>query len=106
MRTTLTLLLAFVASTALAHDFWIEPSTFRPQVRTTLLMTLRVGQEFAGDPVARDSPMIDRLIIHDGAGDHVIAGIERRDPAGLLSVEHPGMAVIGSRSRPKCMAMQ
>ncbi len=105
MRTILTLALAFVAGTAFAHDFWIEPSTFRPQVGTTLLTTLRVGQEFVGDPVARDSSMIERFILRDGDGEHDIAGIERRDPAGFLSVEHPGIAVIGYRSRPKYLEM-
>jgi uncharacterized GH25 family protein len=105
MRATLTLILAFVASAASAHDFWIEPSTFRPQVGTTLLTTLRVGQEFVGDPVARDSSMIERFILRDGAGEHEVLGIERRDPAGFFAVERAGLAVIGYRSRPKYLEM-
>jgi uncharacterized GH25 family protein len=105
MGATLTLILAFIASSAFAHDFWIEPSTFRPQVGTTLLTTLRVGQEFVGDPVARDSSMIERFILRDGAGEHEILGIERRDPAGFLAVERSGLAVIGYRSRPQHLEM-
>jgi uncharacterized GH25 family protein len=105
MRATLTLVLALIAGNAFAHDFWIEPSTFRPQVGTTLLTTLRVGQEFVGDPVARDSSMIEKFILHDGAGEQEILGIERRDPAGFLAVERSGLAVIGYRSRTKYLEM-
>lgn len=105
MRTTLTFIIAFIAGTAFAHDFWIEPSTFRPQVGTTLLTTLRVGQEFVGDPVARDSSMIEKFIFRDGLGEHEVLGIERRDPAGFFAVERPGLAVIGYRSRTKYLEM-
>lgn len=105
MRTALTLVAAFVASTAFAHDFWIEPSTFRPHVGTNVLASLRVGQEFAGDPVTRDSSMIERFVVRDAAGERVVPGLERRDPAGYLAVEQPGLAIIGYRSRPKFLEM-
>jgi uncharacterized GH25 family protein len=105
MRKILLLLLAFVARAAVAHDFWIEPSTYRPQVGTNLMASLRVGQDLIGDPVARDSSMIERFIVRDGAGERDIAGLERRDPAGYLAVQHPGLAVIGYRSRPKYLEM-
>jgi uncharacterized GH25 family protein len=105
MRTALSLLLAFLASTAAAHDFWIEPSAFRPHVGTNLMTSLRVGQEFVGDPVARDSSMIERFIVRDGAGERAVPGLERRDPAGFLAVEQPGLAIIGYRSRPKFLEM-
>jgi uncharacterized GH25 family protein len=105
MRILLFLILAFGARATLAHDFWIEPSTYRPQVGTNVMASLRVGQEFVGDPVARDSSMIERFIVRDGAGERDIAGLERRDPAGYLAVEHPGLAVIGYRSRPKYLEM-
>jgi uncharacterized GH25 family protein len=105
MRTLLFLTLTFVARAAFAHDFWIEPSTYRPRVGTNLMASLRVGQELIGDAVARDSSMIERFIVRDGAGERDIAGLERRDPAGYLAVEHPGLAVIGYRSRPKYLEM-
>ncbi|MEA2240121.1 MAG: hypothetical protein QOC81_4845 [Thermoanaerobaculia bacterium] len=105
MRKSFFLILAFVARAAAAHDFWIEPSTFRPQIGTTLLTSLRVGQEFVGDAVARDSSMIERFIVRDGAGERDIAGLERRDPAGYLAVERAGIAVIGYRSKPKYLEM-
>ena len=42
---------AFVlaAASLLAHDFWIEPTAFRPQVGSTVGLSLRFGQGFRGD---------------------------------------------------------
>ncbi|MEA2165471.1 MAG: hypothetical protein QOK37_3598 [Thermoanaerobaculia bacterium] len=104
MRTAF-LIVFLTASTALAHDFWIEPSTFRPHVGTNVLVSLRVGQEFVGDPVARDSSMIERFVVRDAAGERAIPGLERRDPAGYLAIERSGVAIIGYRSRPKFLEM-
>ena len=46
------LLVAWVAatagSTALAHDFWIEPQSFRPAVQERVPIVLRVGEDFTG----------------------------------------------------------
>ena len=47
------MLIIFVAATARAHDFWIEPSTFHPQVGDAVTASLRVGENFAGDVVPR-----------------------------------------------------
>lgn len=101
MRKLLSLILALIASSAGAHDFWIEPSTFRPQVGTRMTASLRVGMEFIGDPVGRDSSSIERFVVRDGAGERDIAGLEGRDPAGYPQVEASGIAIIGYRSRPK-----
>ncbi len=62
--------------------------------------SLRVGQGFVGDPVPRSSDLIERFVVRDGQPERAIAGFEGRDPAGLLRVESPGVAVIGYRSRP------
>jgi uncharacterized GH25 family protein len=84
---------------ALAHDFWIEPSTFRPAVPSQLNVALRVGQDFRGDPVPRDDRKIDRFVLAGPAGELVIPGLPGTDPAGFARIEHPGLAVIGYRSR-------
>ena len=83
-----------------AHDFWIEPSTFRPAVGETVTASLRVGQDFMGDAVPRSAALIDSFVVRDGAGERQIGGFDNQDPAGYLRVERPGGAVIGYRSRP------
>ena len=90
-----------VAPAALAHDFWIEPSTFRPAIGAMISASLRVGQEWIGDPVARDTSIIEKFIVRDNGGERAIAGFEGHDPAGLLRVEKAGGAIVGYRSRPQ-----
>src|SRR5438105_135195 len=87
-------------SAALAHDFWIEPSTFRPVAGRNFTAQLLVGQDFAGDPVARSSELIESFTIRDAAGERNVPGFEGRDPAGIVRLDAPGAAIIGYRSKP------
>ena len=66
---------------------------------------LRVGQEFIGDPVARETDGIEKFVVRDAAGEHDVAGFEGRDPAGLFRVEKAGGAIVGYRSRTKPLEM-
>lgn len=49
------------ASEALAHEFWLSPSTYRPDANGLVRVTLFHGERFAGDVVARDESMIKRF---------------------------------------------
>jgi len=95
------ILLVFLAAALplRAHDFWIEPSTFRPALGAPVTASLRVGQDFLGDPVARSSELIDAFIVRDSAGERPIPGLEGRDPAGIVRIEAAGAAMIGYRSK-------
>jgi uncharacterized GH25 family protein len=91
---------AFLAAAATcAHDFWIEPSTFRPAAGEAVSVGLRVGERFRGDGVARSAERIERFILRSPAGQREIPGEEGADPAGQASVPGPGLATIGYRSR-------
>ena len=93
--------MAFLAAgAALAHDFWIEPSTFRPAVGRNMTASLRVGQDFAGDAVPRSAQLMDTFVVRDAAGERTIGGFENQDPAGILRIDQPGLAIIGYRSKP------
>ena len=61
-------LIAFGGATLLAHDMWIEPTSFRPEVNRSLGLRLRVGQDFLGDPLPRDPALIDKFVVVDGDG--------------------------------------
>jgi hypothetical protein len=89
-----------VAAGASAHDFWIEPSTFRPPVGQLFSAALRVGQDFDGDPIPRSEQLIDAFIVSEGGAQRPVVGIENRDPAGYVRIESPGLAIIGYRSKP------
>jgi len=83
-----------------AHDFWIEPSGFKPDLGRVVGVKLRVGDDFHGDPVPRSDDLIDEFVVVDAAGRRQVVGREGGDPAGLLRVTAPGLMVIGYHSRP------
>jgi len=105
MRRIALLIAVLATRAAFAHDFWIEPSNFHPAIGETVSAGLRVGQQFTGDPVGRDSAAIEKFIVRDSAGERALVGMERRDPAGYFRVEHAGTAIVAYRSHPSYLEM-
>lgn len=94
------LFIALLALPLHAHDFWIEPSTFRPAAGATVSAELRVGERFAGDPVPRRSPGIEQFVVRDAAGERSVKGIENRHPAGFVRMDGAGPAVLAYVAKP------
>lgn len=101
MKRATALLLFLAAARLLAHDFWIEPTSFRPQVGETVGLALKVGQNFRGDPVPRMSEAIEKFVLLSRAGEKPVEGVPGRDPAGIARISEPGYLVVGYRSRPR-----
>jgi uncharacterized GH25 family protein len=99
MKLFATLLMLTLAAPLSAHDFWIEPSSYRPAAGVTFTAGLRVGQDFLGDPVPRDSAAIERFVARQGTTETNVGGLEKQDPAGYVQLKTPGLAVIGYRSK-------
>ncbi|MEW6268159.1 MAG: DUF4198 domain-containing protein [Thermodesulfobacteriota bacterium] len=95
------------AAGARAHDFWIEPSTFRPASGELVALRLRVGERLAGDPVPRSEEMIARFVAvgPDGVEARIV-GRDGSEPAGLTSLARPGLHVVGYRSRPSFIELE
>ncbi len=87
----------------LAHDMWIEPSTFFPKNGDIVSLRLLVGQELLGDPLPRSSALINRFIHEDAAGRKPVIGREGANPAGFVRVAEPGMQVVGYWSNPSAV---
>lgn len=83
-----------------AHDFWIVPATFRPEVGATLAVALRVGEHFRGEPVRRDRTRIERFFALGPTGEKPVVGRHGGEPAGLVRIDAPGLWIVGYRSRP------
>jgi uncharacterized GH25 family protein len=98
LRSALAIALFAIAARAGAHDFWIEPSTFRPAVGEDFTVSLRVGEHFRGELVPRDDRRIKRFFIVSSFGDAPLPGLPGSDPAGFAKLDTPGVAVIGYRS--------
>ncbi len=96
---TLVALLFAAAPSAHAHDYWISPSTFRAEPGALIEIHLRVGEEFVGEPVARNDSKIERFEIVGPGGASPVAGTDGSVPAGLARLEKPGIHVVGYRNR-------
>lgn len=91
---------ALVAAPALvfAHDFWIQPSSFRPAVGSAVEMRLFVGPNFEGEPFPRVPNLISRFVLVSSAGERDIPGRAGADPAGVVRIEAPGLQIAAYRS--------
>lgn len=98
-------LAVFFPVLATAHDFWIEPSTFRPAVGDRVTAALRVGEKLRGDPVPRIPPYIERFILKGSGAETPILGTPGIDPAGNVQIADKGMHWIGYQSTPSPMVV-
>ena len=46
-----------------AHDMWIEPTTFSPEVGQIVSVRLRVGQDLLGDPLPLDPSLVNQFVV-------------------------------------------
>ena len=99
-------LAVFPASFASAHDFWIEPSAFRPAVGSTLGVRLVVGQRFRGDVLPRNPAMIARFVFVTDQGEVPVTGRAADDPAGSVRIEQPGLGLIVYRSLESSLSLE
>lgn len=106
-KLAVTVLLALLATTASAHDFWIEPSSFRPAVGERVTAALRVGQKLSGEPLPRIPPLIDRFLIKGESGvEGPMVGRMGSDPAGIALISEPGLHWIGYQSTSYPVALE
>lgn len=85
-------LLGCVAGSSLwAHDFWIEPSSFRPEPGSRISVRLQVGERLRGEPVPRMPERIERFAVVGPGGEMEVAGMSGADPAGWASPASPGL---------------
>ncbi len=104
---TIALFILLIAFRASAHDFWIEPSTFRPAVGERVTAALRVGQKLKGDPLPRIPQLIDRFFIKGESGlEGPVVGRPGADPAGIALVTDAGLRWIGYQSNPYPVALE
>ena len=98
--------LALSSAAALGHDFWIEPSSFRPAIGSTVGVRLVVGQKFRGDALPRNPAMISRFVLVTEAGEIPVPGRAADDPAGSVRIEQPGLGLIAYRSLESSISLE
>ncbi len=93
--------IAITASPIRAHDFWIEPSNYRPGPGDRVDVTLRVGDGFRGEAFPRDPTHLERFFIDGPEGRHAVPGLPGRDPAGAFRIGERTAHAIAYTSRPQ-----
>ena len=95
-------------SPAFAHEFWIEPSKFRPEVGEKVELRLRVGEQFEGQPAPRKNDRIKVFAYfapHEGA-PIAISGPDDADPAGGMEIAKPGLYILGFHNTPSRIELE
>lgn len=87
-------LIALIALPAAAHDFWIEPSAFRPAAGETVRLALRQGEHFEGEPVTWNPQRIARAVVRSASGVTNLRG-------GAIALTEPGLAIVTYETKPK-----
>jgi hypothetical protein len=89
------------AAEALAHDYWLELSTYRPKGGDRVAISHRVGERLAGDAVPRNPLGILRFDAFAPSGTAMpVPGRDGFDPAGVVIVDSPGTWRVVFQSRP------
>jgi uncharacterized GH25 family protein len=90
--------LALLVTSAWAHDFWIEASSFAPKVGELVKVRTLVGQNLEGASLPRMEARVERFGAVTVSGEAPVLGMDGRDPAGLLRAGSAGGLVVAYRS--------
>jgi uncharacterized GH25 family protein len=86
---------AFLAASATAHDFWIEPETFAPKIGEVLRVRLRVGDFGQGENVPRSEQRIVRFELVGADKTKPLVGRDGQEFAGVARIESEGTLLVG-----------
>jgi len=101
-----------VGTPATAHEFWVEPSAFQPQIGDTITADLVIGTDFLGASAIYVPDQIERFAViaapddatsDDATSDDaemLITGRYGDRPAGTFSVSMPGVNIILHQTAP------
>ncbi len=98
LSTCLLLLVLTGARFASAHDFWIEPASYQPNLGVTLPVRLLVGEALSGSPYRRNPAHLKEFFLAGSSGRKLIEGGPGSEPAGFVLIEEPGSLLLGYQS--------
>lgn len=88
-----------------AHDFWIEPASFKIAPGARVAIALKVGHGLEVTPYARNPERIVRFQHVDEEGTRDVAGLPGEHPAGLTLARDAGPAWIVYRSTSSFLSL-
>ena len=81
----------------LAHDFWLQPSTYIAEVGDRVDVSLHVGEEMKGETMPYIPGWFSDFRVKSASLEQPVSGDLGEDPAGYFKIT-PGLNVIGYRS--------
>ena len=99
-RISVSLALLLSTAPALAHDFWIEPTHFAPELGQVVGLRLRVGERLTGDPVGVTPDYFKQFVVEAGQQRQPVHVRNGADPAGQVRITAPGLQVVGYHGQP------
>jgi hypothetical protein len=90
----------------LAHDLWIEPTTFSPKPGQIVGVRLRVGENLIGELLPLVPALVNQFIVEDAADRKPVVGRPGAELAGVLRAAMPGLLVIGYRSNRSTIELE
>ena len=80
---------ALLAGTALAHEFYLQPSSYKVIPGQPIAITLGVGHAFDGAPLPYTASHVAKFVAESPTGTRrSIEGIEGAHPAGIAQLPH------------------
>lgn len=104
-RILTTLTLAIAATTATAHEFWIECSSARPALGELVQARLWLGERFRGEPVLRDASRYQRFTVTGPDGERDVPGRDASTLAGMVRCETPGTHMLALETEPTAIEL-
>lgn len=91
---------------AAAHDFWIEPASFRPLKDAKTEVRLVVGVAWKGEEVARNPERLERFVVVGPKGERPLPGLDGQMPAGILRASAEGLHTLAYHSHPAFLELE
>ena len=88
----------FVASQALAHEYWIEPDRHAVAPGDPIAARMRVGQDFAGPIFPYLSHRFHNYAVHDRTGTHPVKALEGDEISARIDAAAAGLTIITYQS--------
>lgn len=105
-RSSLVLIMWLLTNVASAHDFWVEPASYRPALGTELSVRLRIGDAFAGLAYRRNPEHIKGFFLIGPGGKKPVDGAPGSEPAGSVRIDEPGLLIVGYHSAQTMLELE
>jgi uncharacterized GH25 family protein len=91
---------------AMAHEFWLDPSTYHPKVGAPVAISIRVGQFFKGNSYPFIREEFHRFVAVDARGETPVKGVDGDDPAVTMTFPRPGLVVLAHYSTQETLVFE